>query len=286
MKKFILLNLFAILALNSFGKDKNYDSAGGASQKEIVITGEELPENLDEISSASIIPAALTREYRPKGFTKSDKKKALFVIGDLRNNSITYDMAYTAMKFLEENNIEVKSRDLYRMKWNPVLSQDEFYFQKDGIGKGKADVLKEQSLVKEADYIVFVYPNWHDSATAIVKGYQERVFSKNFAYTNTSTGPKGLLENKGIYTIMNCGFLGGGRGFINDGVGINDKKWNEYMKAYEVFDNDLANWWGMKNFGRFMNDRYPKNTSKNYKEQLEEIRTSLNENLKKTFINN
>ena len=64
------------------------------------------------------------------------------------------------------------------MKWNPVLSFDEFYYQKDGIGTPTKDVAEEQKLVTQADYIIFVYPNWHDSATSIVKGYQERVFGK------------------------------------------------------------------------------------------------------------
>lgn len=283
MRKIILGSLCVFFTVLSFSEDKKYDGESGASETKIVVKGNKLPENIDEISSASIVPAALVRKYNPKGFTNSNKKKALFVIGDLRKNSVTYDMANTAMKYLEDNGVEVKARDLYRIKWNPVLSEDEFFYQKDGIGEPKDDVKKEQELVKEADYIVFVYPNWHDSANAIVKGYQERVFSKEFAYTSTPKGPKGLLEGKGIYTIMNCGFLGGGRGFIGDGVGINDKKWDEYMKAYEVFDNDLADWWGMKNYGRFMNDRYPKNTSKTYETELAEIRKSLEKNLNTTF---
>lgn len=242
--------------------------------------------NIDGVTSASIVPAKYINKYSPKGFTDSKKKKALFIVGDLRHNSITFDMAYTAMKFFEDNGIEVELRDLYKMKWNPILSFDEFYYQKDGIGKPDKDVAKEQNFISQADYIIFVYPNWHDSATAIVKGYQERVFAKEFAYTSDSKGLRGKLKGKGLFTIMNCGFLGGGRGFIGDGVGISDEKWDEYMKAYKVFDEDLANWWGMDNYGRFMNDRYPKNLSTDYKTELEKLRNDLVAHLKKTFIEN
>ena len=264
MKKLSLLFLVATLSMSTFSAEKADGKAGASvtESKKVDMT------NIDAITSASIVPAAIVKEYVPKGFTDSKNKKALFVIGDPRHNSVTFDMAYTAMKFFEENGIEVTLRDLYAMKWNPVLSFDEFYYQKDGIGTPTKDVAEEQKLVTQADYIIFVYPNWHDSANSIVKGYQERVFAKEFAYTADSNGLRGLLKGKGLFTIMNCGFLGGGRGFIGNGVGISDEKWDSYMKAYKVFDDDLAEWWGMDNYGRFMNDRYPKNLSENYSKEF------------------
>lgn len=239
---------------------------------------------LDGITSASIIISKDILEYIPKGFTNSDKKKALVVVGEPRKNSVMYDMVYTTMRYLEENNIEVELRDLYDMNWSPVLHSDEFYYQKDGIGKPTEDVAKEQEFVKRADYIIFMYPNWHDTDTAIVKGYKERVFARKFAYDINENGPVGLLKGKGMFTIMNCGYLGGGRGFIGDGVGIEDEKWNRYMNAYKVFDDDTGNWWGMENLGRFMNDRYPKPNSTNYKNDLEKLREDLKSYLFKTFI--
>lgn len=238
---------------------------------------------LDGITSASIVTANYISEYIPKGFSSSSQKKALVVVGEPRKNSIMYDMAYTTMRYLEESGIEVELRDLYTMNWNPVLHPDEFYSQKDGIGATPEDVAREQELIKRADYVIFIYPNWHDTANSIVKGYQERVFAQKFAYEITSEGHRGLLKGKGIFTVMNCGYLGGGRGFIGDGVGIEDEKWDRYMRAYEVFDEDLAQWWGMENLGRFVNDRYPRPSSPAYKEELEKLREDLREYLSKTF---
>ena len=276
----VLLLTGATLTLRKIN-EPSADIKAGASN---VIPADIDMKNIDGITSASVIPAAIIKEYIPKGFTESKNKKALFVVGDPRHNSVTFDMAYTAMRFFEENGIEVTMRDLYKMKWKPVLTLNEFYYQKDGIGKPAKDVAEEQKLVTQADYIIFVYPNWHDSATSIVKGYQERVFAKEFAYTADNNGLRGLLKGKGLFTIMNRGFLGGGRGFIGNGVGISDEKWNSYMKAYKVFDDDLADWWGMDNYGRFMNDRYPKNLSENYSKEIEKLREDLSSSLKKTFI--
>lgn len=241
---------------------------------------------IDAVTSASIVPERYITPYTPKGFTNSSAKKVLFVVGDMRHNSITFDMTYTAMKFFEDNGMEVTLRDLYEMNWNPVLSADEFYYQKDGIGTPKEDVAEEQKLVLQADYIIFVYPNWHDTANVMVKGYQERVFAKKFAYEDGENGRlNGLLKGKGIFTIMNCGFLGGGKGFIDGGIGIDNKRWNSYMKAFKVLDDDIAEFWGAENCGRYVTDLYPRNNSENYKENLERLRADLRNYLKDVFIN-
>ena len=268
MKKILLL-CFIILNIFSYSKTREINM-----------------DEIDAVTSASIVPAKYVNKYVPKGFTNSDKKKALFVVGDMRKNSITFDMLYTAVKFFEDNNMEAEIRDLYEMNWNPVLSMDEFYYQKDGIGVPKEDVAREQDFVRKADYIIFVYPNWHDTPNVMVKGYQERVFAKKFAYEDGQNGGiNGLLKGKGIFTIMNCGWLGGGRGFINGGVGIDDKKWNSYMKAFKVLDDDTAEFWGAENCGRFVTDLYPRNNDKEYKEHLERLRADLRNYLKDVFIN-
>lgn len=239
---------------------------------------------VDATTSASIVPSEFVQTYESKGFTTGDAKKALFVVGDPRKDSVNYDLARTAMKHFEENGVEVEVRDLYDMNFNPVLMPEEFYYAKDGNGEPTADIKKEQELVSQADYIIFAYPNWHDTPNAIVKGYMEKVFAKKFAYQDTENGLEGMLKGKSIYTIMNAGFLGGGRGYIGDGVGINDAVWDEYMKAFEVFDNDTAGFWGVENKGRFVNDRTPKNSSESYAEEINELRDALKTQLNEVFF--
>lgn len=239
----------------------------------------------DVVTSATIVPDEYIKSYQPKGFTEdSNKKKVMMVVGDPRKYSVNYDLANTAMAFFEAHGFEVELRDLYDMKFNPVLSETDFYNAKDGSGDTPKDIKIEQEFVIKADHIVFVYPNWHDTPTAIVKGYMERVFAKQFAYQDGEKGLEGLLTDKDIYTIMNCGYLGGGQGFIGDGIGQNDKTWDDYMKAFKVFDDDTASFWGVKNRGRFMNDQSPKNNSETYEKDLNSLRTVLQEQLQKDFI--
>ncbi len=238
----------------------------------------------DGTTSASIVPENLVDTYKPKGFTDGDKKKVLFVVADPRKYSVNYDLANTAMEYFEENGVEVELRDLYDMEFDPVVSREEFYYAKDGTGQASEEIKKEQEFVSQADHIIFVYPNWHDTPTAIVKGYMERVFAKQFAYRDTDSGLEGLLKDKSIYTIMNAGFLGGGRGYIGDGVGIDDEAWDEYMKAFKVMDDDTAGFWGLENKGRFVNDRTPSNNSENYKEEITELRQDLKNELKEVFL--
>lgn len=238
----------------------------------------------DSVTSASIVPENLVKTVEATGFTDSDKEKALVIIGDPRHNSVLWDMANTTIAYLQEKGMEVEKRDLYTMNFDPVLSAADFYYAKDGQGEPSEKIKTEQDLIAQADHLIFIYPNWHDSEISIVKGYKEKVFAKTFAYQDGANGLEGLLKGKTMYTIMNCGYLGGGRGWIGDGVGIEDEKWDRYMKAFEVFDDDTAAFWGVENVGRFMNDRTPANESETYAQDLEALETALKEHLDKVYF--
>lgn len=287
MKKKLLLTLMIGSLLTTFvacsnGENDKTEVKNDTNQSEQADANSSA--SVDGKTSASVVPDEIVQEYKPAGFTDGDKKKALFVVADPRKYSVNYDLANTAMKHFEDNGVEVELRDLYDMKFNPVVQPEEFYYAKDGEGTPAEDVKKEQELVTKADYIIFCYPNWHDTPTAIVKGYMERVFAKKFAYQDGANGLEGLLKGKSIYTIMNAGFLGGGRGYIDDGVGIDDKAWNEYMNAFKVLDDDTAGFWGVENKGRFVNDRTPKNNSENYEAEINELREALKEELNKVYF--
>lgn len=284
MKRLRILALSLLIAsvvLACSGKQSEETTVKENSEAEAVSSASH---SVDASTSASVVPEDLVQTYIPKGFSDSDVEKVLCVLGDPRSYSLTRDLANTAMAFFEEEGFELELRDLYAMEWNPVLSEEEFYYQKDGKGEPSSDVKREQDLVSKADHIIFIYPNWHDTQNAMVKGYMERVFAKTFAYQNTENGLEGLLVGKSIYTINNCGFLGGGRGFIGDGVGIDDKKWDSYMRAFKVFDDDTAGFWGLENKGRFVNDRSPANTSENYEGEVNELRDALWARLSSVYL--
>jgi putative NADPH-quinone reductase/predicted small lipoprotein YifL len=263
------------------GESGSSDAVSGATSTAAAESGADV----DMVTSASVVPGEVMEDYTPKGFTDGEAKKALFVVADPRYATVTRVLANTAMSHLEDKGVEVEVRDLYAIGFDPVLSAEDFYYAKDGIGEPTDAVKTEQEYVTKADYLIFVYPNWHDTPTAMAKGYMEKVFAKKFAYQDLPGGGlEGLLTGKGMYTIMNCGYLGGGRGWIGDGVGIEDEKWDRYMEAFKVFDDDTAAFWGVENLGRFVNDRTPANSSEQYSQELEELKGTLIEHLDRVFF--
>lgn len=283
MKRNILITIVMISLIFSLTGCGN--SPATVEPAEVVEQADaETTASVDAQTSASIVPEALVQTVDAKGFTNGDQKKALFIVGDPRKYSVNYDLVNTAIDYFQEQGVEVEVRDLYDLKFNPVLSLDEFYYAKDGHGEPTPEIKAEQDLVAQADYLIFAYANWHDTPNAMVKGYMEKVFAKTFAYQNTENGLEGLLTDKSMYTIMNAGFLGGGRGFIGDGVGIDDETWDRYMEAFKVFDDDTSGFWNMENKGRFVNDRTPKNNSETYEEDIKQLRDDLCAELNQVFF--
>ncbi len=202
MRNLTLLLVCGLLSAGAYAAD----AVSGATAKAPASSA--MPENVDAVTTASIVPAAHRQTVKPNGFTKSDKKKVLFVVGDPRHESVEWDLVNTAMAHFMAKGLEVELRDLYEIGFSPVLPRESFFHAKDGFGQAPEDVAREQPFVAAADYIVFAYPNWHDSPNAIVKGYMERVFSKQFAYRDTEKGLEGLLKDKAIYTIFIAGWIG------------------------------------------------------------------------------
>jgi len=99
-------------------------------------------------------------------------------------------------KALQEKKHEVRVRDLYAMKFDPILKPKDFQLMdKQDVA---ADVRIEQDHVRWADTLVFIFPVWWNSLPAIARGYIDRVLSVGFAYTQDA---KGLLTGKKVLVI-------------------------------------------------------------------------------------
>jgi NAD(P)H dehydrogenase (quinone) len=94
-------------------------------------------------------------------------------------------------------------RDLYEIKFNPVLSGSDFVAFKQG--EAPSDIKKEQEYVRDADILIFIYPVWWFSMPAILKGYIDRVFSYGFAYKADEKGLQGLLTGKKVIIFNTTG---------------------------------------------------------------------------------
>ncbi len=97
---------------------------------------------------------------------------------------------------------EVEIRDLYKINFNPVLTLEEL----NALERGETlpDVRKEQEYLEWADVVTFIYPIWWE-IPAMMKGYFDRVFAYNYAYTYESGQPKGLLEHKLVFRFNPMG---------------------------------------------------------------------------------
>lgn len=97
---------------------------------------------------------------------------------------------------------EVAVRDLYRMKFDPCLSD----LERSEEVEPAEDVVRERRLIGDADVFVLVYPIWFGTPPAILKGYIERVFNHGFAFRSLASGPTGpLLKGKGLISLTTSG---------------------------------------------------------------------------------
>ncbi len=94
-------------------------------------------------------------------------------------------------------------RDLYALDFNPVLRTSDF--EKNAAGQPAEDIAKEQSFVRWADILLFIYPVWWGGMPAIVKGYIDRIFSWGFAYKSSGKGVYPLLSDKKAIVMSTMG---------------------------------------------------------------------------------
>ena len=94
-------------------------------------------------------------------------------------------------------------RDLYAVKFNPLLSERDF--EEFNRGRIPEDIKKEQEHVGAADVVVFMHPLWWFGMPAVLKGWVDRVFSYGFAYGHDSRGVKPLLAGKKAILINTAG---------------------------------------------------------------------------------
>jgi NAD(P)H dehydrogenase (quinone) len=129
--------------------------------------------------------------------------KFLIVYGHPYPHSFNHAIMTVFGDRLKEKGQDVIVRDLYAVRFDPVLKAEEL----EGFKKNvyPEDIRREQEYVRWADTLVFISPIWWGGLTSIMRGYCDRVFSLNFAYRETASGPQGLLNGKRGYLINTIG---------------------------------------------------------------------------------
>ncbi len=128
---------------------------------------------------------------------------ALIIYAHPNPGSFNAALAGVAEDMLEQNEINLKVKDIYGLEFDPVLSEEDF--KAFHTGYLPEDIQAEQADVKWADLLIIIAPVWWYSFPAILKGYIDRVFSIGFAYRYEPDGPHGLLGGKRVLVITTSG---------------------------------------------------------------------------------
>lgn len=128
---------------------------------------------------------------------------SLIIYAHPNKNSFTKVLADSLNDTLINKGHKVNFRDLYEMKFNPVLTQEDY--ERLENGDVPSDIKVEHELIKEADNLIFVFPTWWESMPAIMRGYIDKVFSYGFAYGSDENGAIGLLNGKTASIIQLAG---------------------------------------------------------------------------------
>ena len=116
--------------------------------------------------------------------------------------SFTMAVAQRYAETVQAHGHEVILRDLYRMKFDPVLHTGERH------GEPARDVTKEWATLGKPDVFVLVYPIWFGTPPAMLKGYIDRVFG---AGREVGWGGEGgtseLLAGKRLVSLTSSGSM-------------------------------------------------------------------------------
>lgn len=107
------------------------------------------------------------------------------------------------MKRLDVLKKSYKVLDLYKMNFNPILTEKEHYTS--GNKFVAPDVKRIQDMFDADQEYIFIYPTWWFSGPAMIKGFLDRVLTPGWAYKFTRQKLNPLIPlklRKGHATII------------------------------------------------------------------------------------
>jgi NAD(P)H dehydrogenase (quinone) len=128
--------------------------------------------------------------------------KHAIIFAHPNEESFTASVARTYAQEARGAGHDVVVRDLYRMRFDPLLKADELPAARH---KPAPDVTEERDILRKADIFVLVYPLWLNTPPAMLKGYLERVFGFGFAYGGEGNSGSPLLKGKKLLVFSSSG---------------------------------------------------------------------------------
>jgi len=97
-------------------------------------------------------------------------------------------------KELTERKLSYALLDLYAMKYDPVMHNNEHYTS-GGYDKSET-TLSIQKKIEKSKHLIFIYPTWWNGPPAILKGFFDKILTGRWAYKYVNGRPVGLLKGK------------------------------------------------------------------------------------------
>lgn len=134
-------------------------------------------------------------------------KQNLIVFYSPIDNSFTKQIANRLNFVFQNKNEKVMYRDLKKLNFNPILSEDEILMSKNS--QYAKDVLIEQEFIKNSSDIYLIFPLYQLAMPSVMKGYIDRVLTQGFSYAydeNYNVIPYMNGKNISILSVMGATF--------------------------------------------------------------------------------
>jgi NAD(P)H dehydrogenase (quinone) len=129
--------------------------------------------------------------------------KHLVVVAHPRADSLTMSLAHAYVAELAALGHQHTLYDLYSCGFDPVLTGGEIAQAENS--SAPPEILQAQQDIAAADVVTVIYPLWWLSMPAILKGYIDRVFARNFAYDSNQGVVRGLLTGRKCVVVTLSG---------------------------------------------------------------------------------
>lgn len=123
-----------------------------------------------------------------------NKMKTTIILSHPWHGSYNKAILDAIVKRLENKSEPYQIIDLNKDNFNPVLNEQELAL----FSKGQhLDPLvgKYQKMLQETKTLVMIFPIWWGTTPAILKGFFDKVFLKDFAYKDDQGKLAGMLDN-------------------------------------------------------------------------------------------
>lgn len=120
--------------------------------------------------------------------------KCTIVLCSTKESSFSKSILDSVGKELDKKLKAYELIDLYDDNFNPVMTAEGERCYCEGKPSDEL-VSKYQKILKDSDEIVFIFPIWWNNVPAMLKGFFDKVFIKEFAFKEENRRPQGLLTN-------------------------------------------------------------------------------------------